>query len=106
MDHIRTAWLGSREIGFQTWQPGDRLLYTPKPNYPPEQPPVIAFRIYTKFLEGSSRIGQLEGRIESLGLDEEEAAELARQEYFYSQNQLDQEAENILFAAATSGASI
>jgi hypothetical protein len=103
MDHMRSAWVGSHEILFQTWSPGSRLQYAHKPNYPEGHPTVLGFRLYTKHVDGSDAIGQLEDRATSLGLDEEEAAELARQEYFYSQKQLDQEVDNLIFATATSG---
>lgn len=103
MEFTRSAWLGPVEVLFRTWQPGVRLHCPPKANFPQDLPTVIGFRIYTLCVDGSSRIGQLEGRAESLQLDEEEAADLARQEYFYSQAQVELEAKNLLFAVATSG---
>lgn len=48
-------------------------------------------------------IGQLHGLDRSQFESEEEEEELARQEYFYSQAQLDTEANNIIFATASSG---
>lgn len=103
MEYIRSAWLGPLEISFRTWRSGLRLHCPPKPNYPQDLPTVLGFRVYTLCTDGSTRIGQLEGRAESLQLDEEEALDLARQEYFYSQKQVESEVENILFAVASSG---
>lgn len=106
MDHSRSARIGLQDILFYNWQRGVRLHCTPPANFPQDLPTVIGFRVYTLAENGSHRIGQLEGRAESLQLDEEEAADLARQEYFYSQNQVDTEVENIIFATACSGTSI
>lgn len=103
MDHVRSAWVGTEEFPFQLWRPGMRLQCPPKSNFPQDLPTILGFRLYTKCTEGSMMIGQLEGRAETLQLDEEEEAELARQEYFYSQKQLDAEVDNLIFAVASSG---
>lgn len=103
MEYNRSAWLGPQEVSFRTWQPGVRLHCPPKANFPQDLPTVLGFRVYSLCVGGSTRIGQLEGRAESLQLDDEEAADLARQEYFYSQAQVETEASNLLFAVATSG---
>jgi hypothetical protein len=105
MDPHRSAWIGSTEFTYHTWTPASSLHCPPKSNFPQDLPTLIAFRTYTRATEGSARIGQLNARPNAQDLDEEEEYDLARQEYFYSQQQLTDEASNIVFVTASSGTS-
>lgn len=103
MQSSRSAWISSQELSFTVWRPDLQLQQPLASNFPQDLPPIVGFRVYSRLLPGLDPIGHVQDRPSLEELDEEEEADLARQEYFYSAEQLEEEVKNMIFATASDG---